>query len=232
MTRGWAQKKAAWKTAVATFISINLKPRKFRYFQLPPPKRGTNFPTFSTQGVYLFSSHGQGLYPWNPATFGRKLRWMWVAKRWPSSIDSGRTCTLILFFGNGNGGLMKMVGNSQEAPLCFYVFDPYLYICAVVCFRALLVYLASRFQGFMLTKYVFAVARGACQNMPFFCCNSLEVRVSLAGYKQEKWRLGSVGIPRWKTYDPGGDEPASGEEFLIPIQTKRHPWFIHRHLIF
>ena len=128
MTRGWAQKKAAWKTAVATFISINLKPRKFRYFQLPPPKRGTNFPTFSTQGVYLFSSHGQGLYPWNPATFGRKLRWMWVAKRWPSSIDSGRTCTLILFFGNGNGGLMKMVGNSQEAPLCFYVFDPYLYI--------------------------------------------------------------------------------------------------------
>ena len=92
-----------WKTAVATLITINLNPRvNPGMSSCLPPKRGTvQLPTFSTQGFCFILKSWTGFVSLKPRLFGRKLRWMWVAKRWPSSIDSGRTCTFAIFFLGG-----------------------------------------------------------------------------------------------------------------------------------
>ena len=76
----------------------------------------------------------------------------------------------------------------------------------------------------MLTKYVFAVAKRRLPKHTVFSCNSLEVRVSLAGCKQgnEGWdRLGSHAV---YIGNPGGD-PARirGRGFQTPKSNKATP---------
>lgn len=186
-------KKGAWKTAVATLMSINLKPRKFGYFQLPSPKRGTDFSTFSTQGVYLFSSHGQICIL--GSAFWRKLRWMWVAKRWPSSIDSGRTCTLNFFRwkwrSDEHVGIVKkhLFVFIQHRFWSVSIYSVYIY--AVVCFRALLVYFGVKISGFYADKvYVFAVASALAKTYHFLIATHWKFEFPL----QDASREMKVGI--------------------------------------
>ena len=57
-----------WKTAVATLMSINLKPRKNSGMSSCLPQKEVRiFLRFPPKVFVLFSSHGQDLYPWNPA---------------------------------------------------------------------------------------------------------------------------------------------------------------------
>ena len=62
------------KTAVAVHVHQLETPEKFRYVQLPSPKRGTDFSTFSTQGFCFILKPWTGFVSLKPRLFGRKLR--------------------------------------------------------------------------------------------------------------------------------------------------------------
>ena len=72
----------------------------------------------------------------------------------------------------------------------------------------------------MLTKYVFAVASGACQNIPFFVATHWKFEFPLQDASREM-KVGIGWDPTLFTYDPGGDSARiGGGVSKLPSQTK------------
>ena len=187
-------KKGAWKTAVATLMSINLKPRKNSGISSCLPQKGVRI-FLRLPPRFLFYSQVMDRFVSLKPRLLEEIA-MNVSRKEMTFIDRFRENLYLEFF-SVEMEVWWTCGDSQEAPFCFYttpflirIYIQYIYIYAVVCFRALLVYFGVNIWGFMLTKYVFAVATALAKTYTFFVATHWKFEFPL----QDASREMKVGI--------------------------------------
>lgn len=81
--------------------------------------------------------------------------------------------------------------------------------------------LGIKISGFYAEGIRLCCGDGACQNIPFFVATHWKFEFPLQDASREM-KVGIGWDPTLKPYDPGGDEPASVEEFPNSQVKQRH----------